>query len=523
MQAVNAVASRQRTDVLWESSTLLASGGTFTGAVRLVAGYGGVNVFISSNLSFRLRFEEACSEDGPWTETDRETSTLNEEGTRQVICRRLVPCGAYARIRVDNLGGALMTAFSLCLLGLPVGDSTTATLVGPGGVAADVRNADACADFAASLNGWLTNSRMAVFDRVLNDWCSLYGDLPSAVNGATASSVRAAYANAIAVGLDSTGVSVMRPVEARDFNANADVGSTLIGLLTNSRNAYFDLNDSNWARWEGDVAANISGRGTSTVRSPYTASIVVGFDNTGAAVLRPVEARDFTIPSDVGSTLIGLLVNSRNSFIDDRTTEWNWIGGTSYASVAGNTNLEICPGPFVYQPRESAFVASRRGRRFYSTHQTPNTVITAQASFVATTPTFMLRQAATAVRVILRSITLFIVNTPTDDVRVTVEIDTADRFSAGGTSHTPQNVNEESATASGITSFLSNPTATAAGAGTRYLVNALVDNTAPSRLSIDFKDGVLLSTTASLLTYVFGNGGATPADVFFVFEWEEVA
>ena len=135
----------------------------------------------------------------------------------------------------------------------------------------------------------------------------------------------------------------------------------------------------------------------------------------------------------------------------------------------------------------------------------------------------MLRQAATAVRVILRNFTIFVTNTPTDDVRVTVTIDTADRFSAGGGSHTPQNTNEESATASGITSFLSNPTATAAGAGTRYLVNGLIDNVATTRISIDLKDGVLLSTTSSLLVYVFGNGGATPADVFWVAEWEEVA
>jgi len=522
MQAVNAVATRQRTDVLWESSVLLASGGTFTGAVRLVAGYGGVNVFISSNLSFRLRFEEACSEDGPWTETDRETSTLNEEGTRQTICRRLVPCGAYARIRVDNLGGALMTAFSLCLLGMPVGDSTTAMLVGPGGAAPDVRNADACADFASSLNGWLTNSRMAVFDRVLADWCNLYGDLPSAVNGTPATSVRAAYANAITVGLDSTGVSVMRPVEGRNADADTDMGASFIGLLTNARLGVFDFGAGTYTRATGRAPGNLVGASPTSFDAINMNGILFGVDNTGAAVLRSVEARNFDVVGDVSSGLIGLLCNTRNSLFIPRDLEWGFFTGIRADSLSSSV-AEQSGGASVYQARESAFAAGLRGRRFYSTHQTPNTAITAQASFVATTPTFMLRQAATAVRVILRSITLFIINTPTDDVRVTVTIDTADRFSAGGTSHTPQNVNEESATASGITSFLSNPTATAAGAGTRYLVNALLDNTAPSRLSIDFKDGVLLSTTASLLVYVFGNGGATPADVFWIFEWEEVA
>jgi hypothetical protein len=287
-----------------------------------VAGYGGVNVFISSNLSFRLRFEEACSEDGPWTETDRETSTLNEEGTRQVICRRLVPCGAYARIRVDNLGGALMTAFSLCLLGLPVGDSTTATLVGPGGVAADVRNADACADFAASLNGWLTNARMAVFDRVLNDWCSLYGDLPSAVNGATASSVRAAYANAIAVGLDSTGVSVMRPSEARALSGFLDAATSLIGILTSSYVVARRAGGATIRPIDGGTTSDFTGGGIDSTNGLLTRSHVFGSDNTGAALLRAVEARNFDADGDVANGLIGLLVNARPGIYDRNLATW---------------------------------------------------------------------------------------------------------------------------------------------------------------------------------------------------------
>lgn len=671
--AVNAIATRQRSDLLWESSTLLAAGGTFTGAVRLVAGYGGINVFISSNLSFRLRIEEACSEDGPWTETDRETSALNEEGTRQIICRRFVPCGGYARIRIDNLGGALMTAFNVCLLGLPVGDSTSVTLAGPGGAVADVRNADACADFAGSLNGFLTNSRTAVYDRALADWCNLYGDLPNAVNGVPSGAVRAAYTNSVAVGLDSTGVSVMRPVEARSGGLSPSYGSALIGLLVKAQLHGFDPSTAAWEGITEDEPSSISGTGTAAVRTLFTTAIATGIDNTGAAVLRPVEARNADVTGDFVSTLIGLLTNSRMSVfdLDADWVRWSARSGTGFSGITATTILPgvyaglygtdntgaallravearnydadadvvgslvgllvnarlsvfdfwvtgdhrrwqgttltggsgvasasvvgaftlanvygqdttgasvtravearnydvvadvasslvglLCNtrnslfipqdlewgfatgiradsvssavaqqagGASVYQVRESAFGASVRGRRFYSTHQTPNTVITAQASFVATTPTFMLRQAATAVRVILRNFTIFVTNTPTDDVRVTVMIDTADRFSAGGTSHTPQNTNEESATASGITSFLSNPTAIAAGAGTRVLVNGLIDNVATTRISIDFKDGVLLSTTASLLVYVFGNGGATPADVMWIGEFEEVA
>lgn len=521
MEGRNAVATRQRTDPLWDSSELLASGGTFTGAVRLVAGYGGINIFIASNLSFRLRMEEACSEDGPWTETDRQTSALNEEGTRQVICRRFVPCGAYARIRVDNLGGATMTVFSLCLLGLPIGDSSTATLAGPDGALVDVRNADADDDGAAALNGFVTNARIWALGSA--DWQRLRGRPFD--SGSIDESLFGLLARAAITGSDSSAAVGSRnvPVEARDFNVDADVDGGLVALTVNARLAGYRIATGNWARLQEDTPAAAAGSSTGSVLAVYANSIAFGIDNTGAAVIRPVEARNYDVNAgDVTTSLIGLLCNTRNALFYPRDVDWGFFAGTRADSLAG-AQEEREQGAFVYQARESAFAASLRGRRFYSTHQTPNTAITAQASFVATTPTFLLRQAATSVRVILRSISIFIVNTPTDDVRITVAIDTADRFSAGGTSHTPQNANEESATASGITSFLSNPTATAAGAGTRYLMNTLIDNSAPSTITINFKDGVLLSTTASLLVYVFGNGGATPADVYWVAEWEEVA
>lgn len=352
---------------------------------------------------------------------------------------------------------------------------------------ADVEDANANADFAASLNGLVVNARNAASDGT--DWAIL---------------------------------------QARDANADADFVDTILGLVTNSRLALRRSASGAWTRWDGDLPLSISGTGAGSIMAAYTAAIATGLDNTGAAVLRPVEARNLDVRADVASSLIGLLVTSRISVAGLSASDLSGsaefglpvgidAGTTGGLGTAGRMYLITANG------RESAYVASRVGRRFYVTHQTPNTVISAQASFVATTPTFLLRQSATAVRVVLRSITITVVNTPTDDVRITVAIDTADRFSAGGTSVTPQNANEESATASGITSFLTNPTATAAGAGTRYLVNDLIDNLPASSWTVQFKDGVLLSTTASLLVYVFGNGGATAADVFFTFEWEEVA
>jgi hypothetical protein len=118
-KSINVVETRQRADRLWESAVALAVSGTFSGAPRRTAGYGRLNVFISSNLSFRLRIEEACSESGPWTETHRATSAANDAGTAQVVTDPFTPSAEFARIFVDNLGVSPQTTFTLCVSGLP--------------------------------------------------------------------------------------------------------------------------------------------------------------------------------------------------------------------------------------------------------------------------------------------------------------------------------------------------------------------------------------------------------------------
>lgn len=255
-----------------------------------------------------------------------------------------------------------------------------------------------------------------------------------------------------------------------------------------------------------------------TVVRACTDAVIRGDDGTTYSA---VAARNFDVPGDVVSTLIGLLVNARPSVFDERTAEWNLLLGTSHASV-GSTVAETSPGAFVYQPRESAFAASRRGRRFYITHQTPDTVITGQTSFVATTPTFLLRSAAASVRVILRSITLHQTGTAAGaEVKITVAIDTADRLSVGGTAVVGQNGNTESSNAIGIGSFLTNPTATAAGAGTRYIVNTGMAASVGSTLTVEFKDGILMGATGSVAVYTWA--ATTAPSWFFTWEIEIVA
>jgi len=182
-------------------------------------------------------------------------------------------------------------------------------------------------------------------------------------------------------------------------------------------------------------------------------------------------------------------------------------------------------GPYCYSANADEYAAARRGKRFYATHQTPGTLITAQTSFVATTPTFMYRINSAAIRAIVRSFNLSIQNTPGGPVFVCLAIDTADRYDSAGTAVTLQNSNEESATAA-VGLFYTNPTANAAGAGTRYLNTWVIPASVGGNMNIDLGDGVLLGpgTTpngSTLLIYVWA--ASTAPDLTFGLDIEEVA
>lgn len=169
--------------------------------------------------------------------------------------------------------------------------------------------------------------------------------------------------------------------------------------------------------------------------------------------------------------------------------------------------------------KESAFNAMIFGRRFSTTSQA---IVTGQTVLAATTPTFMIRNPSTGTRrVILRSISLTSVDRQGLRADIHVVLDTADRFSAGGSAITPSNMNGESSVAS-LVSFLVNPTATAPGAGTRNIISTAIDtnaNAVPSM--IFFKDGLLIPHPGSLLVYTVRTPQAP--EWRFAFEWEEIA
>lgn len=449
-----------------------------------------------------------------------------------------------------NVGAAMSeTAYFLPTRSAVTGIDASA-VAGSQNVPVAARNADVDGDYLATLVGLLTNARVCNWNPDTGAWergtvlrwdsyedqantyqALLTGSLTLGLNSFSADlqiieSRAAVTAQAYTLNrlLTDTVVrgdngTTYSAVAARDFDANADVAATLVGLVTNSRMAVINNATSDWARWVGELVGSVSGRVATTIFAAYTNSVTVGIDNTGAAVLRPVEART-GVSAGYAYTLYGLLTNSRIAGYNAISGDWGILTSHNAVSVAGSTS-EGALALSVAQARADEFAAARRGKRFYGTHQTPGTLITAQTSFVATTPTLMYRINSAAIRAIIRSINISVANTPGGVVYVTLAIDTADRWSAGGTLVTLQNSNEESATAA-VGLFYTNPTATAAGGGTRYLGTWIVPASAAANYDVDVADGILLGPTAStLLVYVWS--ATTAADLVFTVDLEEVA
>lgn len=161
--------------------------------------------------------------------------------------------------------------------------------------------------------------------------------------------------------------------------------------------------------------------------------------------------------------------------------------------------------PIVHQHQGVAHRSSVAGRRFAVSHQTPGTAITGQTSFVATTPTFLIRQAAAARRLILSNFYLAQAGSLAGGlIYAAIFIDSADRYSSGGTAITPQNMNADDSTAAEFTARY-NPTASVAGTGTRKVWEGTfrADVTSPDNPNGDYLDGLMIGTTGSFLIYTW--------------------
>lgn len=185
----------------------------------------------------------------------------------------------------------------------------------------------------------------------------------------------------------------------------------------------------------------------------------------------------------------------------------------------GSTILGVFAG---VAARQDGYAAARRGRRFYATDLTPATALTCTAGFLATTPALLLANNAAALSaVILRNINLSIKTAPGDLLQVVVAIDSADRYSAAGTAVVPQGTNTDIANLV-LSIFYTMPTASAAGAGTRYIYNGVFPGTKGTNVDIEFLDGVIIGSTGSILIYVFSSSGAGAPAVLWNVEFEEV-
>lgn len=188
------------------------------------------------------------------------------------------------------------------------------------------------------------------------------------------------------------------------------------------------------------------------------------------------------------------------------------------------------PGLAVPLRHDIKFQQAAKGRRFIGAVQTIATSlaaagVTGSTSYSATTPTFLLSQSAAANRLVVNSIALVQLGTVAGgDISVVVAIDTRNRYSAGGTIITPQNVYADSGVLTGsraATAVLrSSPTATAEDAATvRFIETHLMSPSVPSRLTFDFGDGLVIGATGSLLIYTWA---ATTGPTWRpIIEWSE--
>lgn len=132
-------------------------------------------------------------------------------------------------------------------------------IIGTGG-AADVRDADADADFAAALLGMVVNARNSILNIGSSDWARWTGDTGSAAAGRALASIVAPWTLSIVAGADAAGAGPARIAQVSNMDAAADVAQANFGLLNNSRMAVREVSGTgDYARVLGLDETNASG------------------------------------------------------------------------------------------------------------------------------------------------------------------------------------------------------------------------------------------------------------------------
>lgn len=148
------------------------------------------------------------------------------------------------------------------------------------------------------------------------------------------------------------------------------------------------------------------------------------------------------------------------------------------------------------------------GERYAATHQTPGTGVAAGATgFVATTPTLLIYGAVKPIviaKIFLSQSGTVATNAP----NITLALDSANRFSSGGTAFGIVNTSRASSKTSTATA-LTGATATAAGAGTKYVANYVVPKVVGTFTDLEYPDGLIVPAAGSFLLYTWG-GSTNP-------------
>lgn len=325
--------------------------------------------------------------------------------------------------------------------------------------------------------------------------------------GATNENAIALFVRAAMTGSDSGLAANSRnvPIEARLGSTDAHYANTLYGLLTNSRMAMLLGATSQYARVTGDTPSAATGEAHTA--QYWLRSLACSFGrDTSDNTMRAIEGRASHLSYATG-TLYRLFVDSRQRGVDVVTATEQPI--TCTQDISGTSGASM----LVAESRASAFYACRTGRRFAVT--TEGTAVTATNGFTATTPRMTIECGAT-LAVILRRIDVSVLAVGTTNMQIRVVIDSAARYSSGGTAVTlgsRTNMNIAGSTSTTFTAHYGAITATATTGTQREIHYGVIQNIVGGRYIIEFEDGLIGGLSGTILIYIMDAGGTGTAAI----------
>lgn len=216
---------------------------------------------------------------------------------------------------------------------------------------------------------------------------------------------------------------------------------------------------------------------------------------------------ELKIGDDAGAGLfrVGQVVNGRIYAIDQGKGDYGALSAV-YESLSSYASTLLA-----IQARESYYYDSFLGRKQALTLP-GNTNVTGTTTFTATAPQVLLQAGAAGNELIINRIRISLVAAAgATPVRVHLVLDSAARYSSGGTSRTPSNIDGNYGPTDGQTHAEARDgaiTATAAGAGTRDVGERQIINASGNFVEWEWKDGLMVPTDGTLLIYVMGGTSA---------------